>query len=229
LQVIENAYDSTARVVLLGLVLGAVVIALRRVPRAAAAPAVMLGVLGLAWLVLVAVMAEAGFSGIDRYLAMPLAIAYVLAGVAFAWAFAALRGSGWRPTIATGSMVALAMAIAVGLYASAGEWPESARVVARDSRIIDDLAPAIARAGGERRLEECGNLSSSYLLIAAVAWELDRRLEEVTPMPVLPAVVLRSHFRPEKPIDPPLDALEGAAGRETLARTRYWHVEAACR
>lgn len=229
LQVIENAFDGTARVVYLGLVVGAVAVATQLVPRAAAVPGLALGVLGLVWLMLVAVMAEVGFSGIDRYLAMPQAIAYVLGGVGFAWAFAALLRSGLRSAIRTGSAVVLALVMAAGLYHSAGEWPENAQVVARDSRIYADLAPAVASAGGERTLEECGNLSSSYLVIAAVAWEFERHLEDVTAIPVPPTVVLRTHFRPDEPIDPPLDALEGAPGRETLARTRYWHVEAACR
>ena len=229
LQVVENAFDGLARVVMAGLVLGAATLVLRRVPRTAATLGCALAALGVAWLALVAVMAEAGFSGIERYLAMPYAIAYVLGGVGFAWAFTAVLRSPLPRAAAAILAVLLALAVAAGLYQAGLELPDNLEAVARDDRINDDLATAVATAGGRRRLERCGELSSTFLLIAPVAWTFHRHIEDVKAIPAAPAVVLRTHYRPQRPIDPPLDALAGAPGRRMLAHTRYWQVEAACR
>lgn len=229
LALLENAVAATHVVVAVGLLAGLAMVMLRRAPGEALEPAFWLAALGLGWLALVAVMTELGFSGIERYLLAPFAIAHVLAGAGLAWTSAALSRPLRRPKLGIGvtclfaavAMVAVARGVAL-------DAPGTVNGLAREAAVTEDLDNAIARAGGERRLEACGSLHASLLLTSAVAWKLNLHLEEVTAAPRVPGVVMRARLLLDEPIDPPANALAGAPGRRIIARTKYWEVEAAC-
>lgn len=229
LEVVKNAAELAPAVVYLGLAAGAVAVAWRAVPRASVAGAGALAAVGAAWLGLVAIMSEFGFSGIDRYLFPAVAIAHVLAGIGLAWALAALLAVEQRSLlrVAAATLLTLAAGAAV-VRAGRVNWPDAVDFAERQGEVASDLDTAIARAGGERRLEECGFVSASFFVTPPVAWTFDRHLNEVTSWPRLPGSVLRAQVLAGQPIDPPPDALAGEPGREVLARTRHWEVEAVC-
>jgi hypothetical protein len=228
-EVTRNAAELTPAVVYLGIVAGIVALALRAVPQTAVRPVAGLAALGMAWLALVAVMTELGFSGIERYLLPPVAIAYVVAGVGLAWALGSLVATGTRSRarIAVAALLSLVAAVAL-VRAGSTDWPPVRDSAERHDDITWELDSAIARAGGERRLEECGAITASYLMVPPVAWTLDRHLTEVTPRPRLPGAILRARLLKRYPIDPPPDALEGKPGRTQLARTESWWIEGVC-
>jgi len=228
LAVLENGVTLTPVVVLVGLLAGLAAVALRRVPRGALAPALGLAVLALGWLVMVAGMAELGFSGINRYLLTPLAIAHVLAGAGLASTFRALLAARRHRGVALGLAGGLAALAIVGVLRVAADWPRMMELVERRAAVTGDLDQAIARAGGEQRLEACGSLHASFHLTPPVAWTFERHLEDVTVSPRPPGVVLRARLFRDEPLDPPANALAGSPGRQILARTKYWEVEAAC-
>ena len=228
LEVAKNALELAPAVVYLGVVAGIGAAAARAAPRAALPSTAGLSALGLAWLVLVAVVTEFGFSGIDRYLFPAVAIAHVVAGVGLAWALAKLAAPP-RPglRVVAAGLLALVASAAV-IRAGSVDWAEAGPFVERHGDVTWELDSAIARAGGERRLEECGSITSSFLMVPPVAWTLERHLSEVTHKPRPPTVVLRARLRVDHPIDPHPLALAGEPDRTELARTEHWHVEAVC-
>jgi len=230
LAVAKSALRVTPAVVVLGLLVGLAAMAARAAPPTARAPAIGLSVLGLGWLVLVAVMAELGFSGRVGYLLVPVAVGHVLAGVGFAWAFAWLS----KPARRRGLRLAVTAGLAaLGLYGAGRivwwDWPPMLERVARHDRVNDDLERAIAKAGGRRRLEQCGSLYASNQLTPPVAWAFHRHLREVTAAAKPPGALLRSRLLEDQPLDPPRRQLASSSPRRVIARTGHWEVEVACR
>ena len=229
LAVAESALRLTPAVVVLGLLAGLAAMAVRAAPRTARAPALGLGLLGLGWLAVVALMTEAGFSGRAGYLLVPVAVAHVLAGVGFAWAFDWLSKPARRRALRLAATAGLA---ALGLYGVGRivslEWPPMLERVARHDRVNDDLERAVARAGGRRRLEACGTVYASNQLTPPVAWTFHRHLRDVTAAARPPGVVLRSRILEDQPLDPPRKQLAGSSERRVIARTKYWEVEVGC-
>ena len=225
--VVKRAADLVDIVVWVGLLAGVAAVGARRVPRGALRAAAGVAALGVAWLGLVAVMTEAGFSGIDRYLLTPLAIATVLAGVGVGWALRALwtAGSprGWR--LAAAALAVVALAGAAEALRGFGTTVDFADV---HQAVADDLDPAVARAGGEQRLEDCGYVYSTFLMTPAVAWTFDKHLAEVFPEGPPPGVQMRAPAMAYAGVDPPVDRVGLAPGARVLARTRHWEIEAVC-
>jgi hypothetical protein len=226
-KVVENFVELLPAVAFLGVAAGGAAVVLRRVPRDRLTPTLGLAVLGGAWVGLVAVMAELGFSGINRYLATPLAIAHVLAGVGLAWTFSVLLG-GQRRAAAGVALSAAVAVLALGALARARpEWPLP--LVERHGDVNHDLDVAIERAGGEQRLKDCGRLYASSLVTPPIAWRFDRHLDEVTRWPAPPGVLFRTQLllgRVDGP--PPRNPISVAPGARILARTQHWEVRAVC-
>jgi hypothetical protein len=180
-----------------------------------AAVAVLAG-LGLAWLVLVAIMTERGYSGNERYLIQPVAFVVVAAGAAAGLALARLPRAAGRAALATFAVVAVAVGVA--------QLPEEARSVAYEGHLVHDLPVAIEAAGGAARLKACGNVSTLNLMVPQVAWQLRMHAVAVKDAKYTRTpVVLRLRLTKG-------DALRPSVGRvpsmPVLARTRYWQIEA---
>ena len=190
--------------------------------------AMALGGLGLAWLLIVAAMSEIGFSGIDRYIFICVAIACVLAGVGLAWTLIALcRPGDMRVARSAGAVLIAALSLA-----GVGKLSRDFRLVKQldhEAAVLDDLDVAIRSAGGPHALEACGPLYASHQTTPSIAWTLGRHLEEVSPFAMPPGTVLRAQLILEDPIDPPAGALAESPDRKEVARTEYWHVESACK
>lgn len=229
LTVVENMLRLTDAAAVLGLITGLVAAALRLVPENRVRAALWVATLGVAWLALVAAMTEFGFSGSNRYLFVPLAVEHALGGVGLAWAIGALletaaRGR-WR-VYAAGAVGALAAVALIRTFALSG--PATVRDVNWHAAVHHELDDALARAGGERRLERCGPISASNLLTPVVAWTFERRLSGIPPVPRFPGSMLRAKVVDHQPPDPPPVVWADAPRPRVVARTRHWTVEAAC-
>lgn len=173
--------------------------------------------LGLAWLTLVAIMTERGYSGNERYLIQPLALLIVAAGGA---AGLALRDLPRAPRAG----LALAGVVAVA-GAAAAQLPDQVRRVVYEGRLTENLSTAVDAAGGPERLRACGRVGTLNILVPQVAWALDEHAVDIrNATGPGQAVVLRLKIRKGTPLRPD-DATVPAM--PALARTPYWQIEAA--
>lgn len=149
---------------------GIVVAARRRLTR----PLVIACFAG-AWIVIVAAMAQAGYTGSRRYLVGPAALLALLAGGGLALVVHALRD---RP-----ARIAVAVAIGVVvLVAAAPTLRSDARLVgtARGvERELSDLRAAVALAGGRRAVLAVGHPAVNPVAQTALAWDLHAPLTSV--------------------------------------------------
>ena len=228
LEVLKNFLDRVPSVVLVGLALGGLAVLLRRVPRERALAAGATAALGVAWLALVMAMTEAGFSGIERYLTMPLAIAIVLGGIGCAWVLSLVLAAAQPRALRAGTFTVLAVVLAVGYVRLTGGWADSLSFVERHGQVTWELDDAISRAGGERQIEECGDVYASFLLTPPVAWELEKHLEEVTAWPHMEGTILRARLLVSQPLKPLPGWYAKRPNARMVARTEFWSVEQAC-
>ena len=196
------------------LALGAVAVAFVRRERVPLALAAGAG----AWVALVAVMAEAGFSGEDRYLLVAAAFTAVLGGLGAGWLYdqAALRA----PRVAA---PAAALVLAVAVAASIPSARRLGDELAYAAELRSDLSAAVERAGGPERLRSCGHLYAGRYRFPLVAWHLDAHISDLSLTPQAPGVVFRSKLTPEQPASPSVPA-----GFALLADAGSWEVLAAC-
>jgi hypothetical protein len=173
-------------------------------------------VLGVAWLVLVAVMTERGYSGNERYLIQPAAFLIVAAGCALALA---LRRVGETPR----GVVLAALAV-LGVLTAAQELPMQVRRVVYEGDLVHELPKAIDAAGGRARLRACGQISTLNLMVPQVAWQLRMHAVDVrdakyrrTPVVLRVRLVKGDILRPSVGRVPSLPV---------LARTEHWQIEA---
>ncbi len=168
---------------------------------------------GLAWIALVAVMAQAGFSGEPRY-ALPGAALVAVAGAAGLAA-------------ATARRVPVALVAAALLLVAA--WPKLADLddLRRDrawaAGLSGDLERAIADAGGRGAVLDCGRPYVGDLRGPLLAYHLDVEKRRVAFVPRPPGVVFRSRLGPDEPVEPATPA-----AFEPGDRVGRWEVRIAC-
>jgi hypothetical protein len=170
------------------------------------------------WVTLVAVMAEAGFSGENRYLLAAAAFACVLGGLGAGrmYVLAAIRA----PRVAAAAGIAvLALAVAAALPSARRLGDE----LAYAAELRSDLGAAVESAGGARRLRSCGPLYAGRYRFPLVAWHMQAHISDLSLTPQPPGVVFRSRLRPEEPTSPAVPA-----GFELLAHEGSWEVLASC-
>lgn len=184
-----------------------------------------LALFALGWIAVVAVMAEFGFSGTRRYLALPAAALCLVAGAGLAWLLALLREQRWRWAVA-------ALVCAVAAVPAARRVREDGRLasVARTrSHQLDELRDAVARAGGRAAVVRVGRPAINPWLQTALAWELRVPLTHVQatwassrrhPHWAPPALVFRAPAR----LAGPRPALPRGATVEPVARAGRWRV-----
>ena len=171
---------------LLAAAAGAVVVAVRRRIAVVAA----LGVATLLWVAAVALMAEAGFTGNVRYLAVPAGLLAVLAGVGVGWLVAAFEpGRARRAAAVAAALLVLGFAFAPAR--SSGRWLSVAR---EQSAQLDELERAAERAGGRSGVLAHGRPAINPSLQTALAWQLRVPLEQV--QPTWGSAPARPHWRP---------------------------------
>jgi hypothetical protein len=201
-------------------VLGLAVVAVRRggAARAALVPAAV----GVAWVGLVAAMAQAGgFSGEPRYALPGMALIAVSGAIGLATAGrATARRWNRLALLAVLGLVTVAMLPRLGGIVDL----RSAQAYQRD--LDADLAQAIDAAGGRAAILRCGRPYVGRLRGPLLAYRLDveKRTIEPDPPPRQPGVAFRSRLATNAPITPAAPP----TFRE-LARTDRWQLLAACR
>ena len=169
-------------------------------------------------MVTVAVLAEIGFTGNLRYVALPASIVCVLAGVGWAQAFALVRHRIGTVAAAIATVVVLAAAAPFALadVHRTGDQFQSAR---DEADVAADLPAAIAKAGGAAAIKRCGRVKTGPFETQLVAWYLHEHQVRIGLVPIPPATVVavRGSGRPA-----------GAAGFRTVAVTRRWVVQTSC-
>lgn len=161
LALLSRAHDVTGPVLEAGVVVAAVV-ALRRRDRVELA----LAGVGVAWVALVAVMTQAGFSGNARYLLPAIVIACLLTGVAVGHVLRAAP----RPAVAV-AVVAAMLVIAAPLSSDrAADLPRQARAAAKTAELDRDLRTIVARAGGADAVLKAGAPAVDRAFVPHLAW-----------------------------------------------------------
>ena len=162
---------------------------------------------GAAWCLLVAVMAELGFSGEARY-AMPGA-ALIAVGAALA-----LRR---LPPALVGLLVAATVAV------NWSDFDGLRSTLAYRADLVADLNGAIEDAGGRDRLLGCGRPAVGRYRGTMTAYALEVEKKRVRADGRPDAVTLRSRLGPRDPVEPPRPA-----GARLLAANGLWRIEARC-
>lgn len=195
---------------------------------ASAGVARWIGLLGLAWLLEVALMAQVlGTSGELRY-SLPGAGLLVVAGAVgvsqlLRRTAAAKAARAPRSIITRLSAVALVGLVAGTLLARLDDVAAELRDARDDAELALALPAAVAAAGGAERLVACGRPVVGRFRGPLAAWTLGvarRRIE--APAGTGP-VVLRSRVRPGARLEPP-----APAGARLLGRSERWRIEGRC-
>jgi hypothetical protein len=192
----------------------------------------MLGA-GIAWIAVVALMAQAGFSGEPRY-ALPGGALVAIAGaaglVALVRSIAEPRSPALRapsdPLLSPGGLVAAVVAAALVLAAAVpklADLPQLRRDQAWARGLSNDLASAILAAGGRDAVLACGRPYVGDLRGPLLAYHLDVEKHRVGFRPAPPGAVFVSRLHERAVPEPPVgDAFD------PLARAGRWEVRAAC-
>jgi len=190
--------------------------------------------LAVAWLALVALMTERGFSGNQRYLIVPVALAFVAAGAGLGRLASTLGARLSFPRAVPAAVCAAAMAgLAVVTFATQRETarlPHVLSAVAYQARLSDDLGTAVARVGGREVLRRatCGDVYTSAFLVPTVAWHLHRHAEDIGLHPAGSGLILLARLKPTSRVGPSLDGVGGEPALSTLAASDRWRIVRAC-
>ena len=197
--------------------LAAVVFAVHRRERTA------LGLAGvaLAWLAVVAAMAEIGYPGIARFLVVTIALAAVLAGVGCAWTLGLARGPRPRLLLAV-ALLAAQLSVALGRAVVVGRELAEA---GHSARLDRELPAALRMAGGAQAVRSCGPTAVNPYEVTAVSWGLGAGAR-VTYLAAAATTVLRSQADNGGRTAPALP-MNGSRFR-LVGRTRSWEVLSRC-
>jgi hypothetical protein len=190
-------------------------------------------VLGLAlactaWIAIVAVMAEAGFTGNPRYLVPAAAVVLVLAGVGAVRVvelvvLAVARRSpspGAARAAAVAAAVAMITALATAAIPAAERLGDGDDFVRTQAELPGDLEQAIDEAGGRERVLACGRVFTGIFEFPVLAWTLDLPMRAISSAPEPPGTIFRSlPASSETRVDPRF---------ERVARTNRWEIFASC-
>jgi hypothetical protein len=192
---------------------------------------VLIGLGGLSWFVVIALMTQIGFSGNNRYLVLGAALVDVCGAVGFGCLAIGFASAWTRARSRTGvggqiTRTALAgTAVAAATFALLPAWiqgsdfvalPKLHRALLYQARLRTDLQHAIALVGGRQHLLACGTVMVEGFQVPMVAYALD-----VPTTRVLAPPALASDPGPE-----PDTILQTRATQSTglLPRVRDWNV-----
>lgn len=194
-----------------------------------------LGALAGAWLALVALMTQAGFSGNLRYVLLPVAVTCVLGGVGWARLASALAemararfGEGRSPRLAGLAVLAVgALSVAPFAPRLAEAAPRELAKLGYEAELYDSLEVAVERAGGPAGVLACGRPVAGPYQVPGLAWRLRAHgivvgLDAREAGTVFRAPPVRGARR-----EPTLPS--GSSRLRTVARAGPWEVHAACR
>ncbi len=183
--------------------------------RAALTPAAV----GLAWMALVATMAQVGFSGEARY-AMPGAVLVAISG-AIGLGTATPDQMGRR-----GALAVTAALVALAAVPRAGDLVSLRRAQAYQWALQADLSGLVTAVGGGESVLACGRPFVGPVRAPLAAWHLGvaKPVVEADLPPQPPGVVFRSSLTAGDPAMPAVPATF-----EQVAHKGVWVVFASCR
>ena len=193
--------------VLAGTALALLAAARRELPR----PALLPLAAGAAWIALIALMSELGYSGEERYAMPGAALLALTAGAGIAWA---ARGA---PVLAA---VLLALAFA---GEAAPMLADDVRGLDRHARIYGGVDDAVAAAGGRARVLACAPVATAPYSRPAMAWELDAPISALSTDTAHEGIAFQAPTVPEEPPGPAL-----AAPFREIARAGEWRISERC-
>jgi hypothetical protein len=174
----------------------------------------------VAWTLVVALMAELGYPGLERFLATPVALACVLAGVALARAIGRLPGPGARRL----GVAAAAVVVAAFTPGPLGALGQQLRFADRQVAEEDALPVAVARARSALTDPRCRGVAAGPLDVPLVAWYTGHTAVTITPRAGDVVFSAPEHGLGRRPA---LTAREERALR-LVAVAGAWRVEARC-
>ena len=175
---------------------------------------------GAAWIAIVALMAQAGFSGEPRY-ALPGAALIALSG-AVGLARVATNVISIPPWVIEMTLVAL---VALAAAPRLADLADVRSAQAYQWRLAGDLADAVDAAGGADAVLACGRPYVGPLRGPLMAYRMDvpKRVVEPDEPPRPPGVVFRSALSSASPAAP-----DAPPQFTEIARAGTWQVLAAC-
>jgi hypothetical protein len=166
----------------------------------------VLGAAAALWVVIVAVMAQAGYAGNPRYLVAAAAVGCVLAGV----------GAARAPVLAV-------VVVAAAAVLTVGDLRDQADDVQARADRREALGDLVTAAGGRAVLTRC-RVHTAPDVRPLVAWTLDISMLGIDRPPQRPDVVVRWRPHGGGPVQPKLDP----AGYRRLAHVPGWEAWAGC-
>jgi hypothetical protein len=156
----------------------AALLAYRRARRRGAL--LVVGIAGISWFVLIALMTQAGFSGNPRYLILGAALVVALGGAGFGWLVDSAADRA-RVRFSPAVVAAGGALLAVALFAAMTPWtrPRARTSFNRldhalryQAELRQDLSAAIRDVGGAKALRTCPYPFTSTFQVPMVAWYL---------------------------------------------------------
>jgi hypothetical protein len=172
---------------------GAGIAGLRAPENRARIVAALLGIGGLAWFVVIAIMTQVGFSGNNRYLVLGAAMVDICGAVGFGWAASELatlavrrrRGEGRSGARDAGSAMAgglqwAATGLAALVFVFGPNWiganlisiPRTHGSLVYQAKLRSGMSKLVDRFGGAGKVLACGSVMSEGFQVPMVAWTL---------------------------------------------------------
>lgn len=165
--------------------------------------AALLGVGGLAWFVVIAIMTQAGFSGNNRYLVLGSALVDTCGAIGYGWAARELAvlvarrrragGSGSATTRSGPLLQWAAVALCAAIFLGFPDWvggnmisiPRTHGSLVYQARIRQAMNELVDRAGGADKVLGCGTVMTEGFQVPMVAWILGTPTPRVWAPPTL--------------------------------------------
>jgi hypothetical protein len=176
-----------------------------------------LAALAVVLMLIVALLAQAGFTGNLRYVTLPAAILCVVAGVGWV-SFVRLGRRRWgTPGAVAAVVVALAVCVPL-LIGSFDKLGTKLRAVKDDADLSEALPPAIRRAGGIAAVTRCRPVRTADVDVPRVAYALELPSRDISDHPQPPGTVLV----------PNGSHAAGDTRMRLLAHNGEWTIRASC-
>lgn len=167
------------------------------------------GILGAAWIVLIGLMTEAGFSGNPRYIILGTSLLAVVGGVGFGRVvqFAGMamrRVAGPRVATAAGIVVFVLLTLASVHWAKPrfDNFDELDSALRYQAELRIDLKDALAKAGGADAFKACGKATAGKFSVPLVAWYLDEHTLDVGLAPAPQGVIVAARTTNKQSLKP---------------------------
>jgi hypothetical protein len=175
----------------------------------------LLAAASASYMIIVAVLAQVGFTGNERYVLLPASVVCVLGGIGLVQSAGVLASRvGQRWAVAIVGIAGLAFAVS-----PVQRLARQINDTQRESDLYDHLGAAVRRAGGRAAIERCGKVYTDPYQTQAVLWELHLRGAALGIHPIPPGTILAPASTP--------------AGRDArftpLLRHGGWVVRSTCR